>query len=82
MNVRRHTKFVREGAYGAEVDVEIIDGGNSWSPYLSLDDARRLDASVKRCAGQTWRPHQDSPACSVSRPSVDKPVLLVRREKR
>jgi len=25
MNVRRHTKFVREGAYRAEVDVELID---------------------------------------------------------
>src|SRR5712691_4354520 len=44
MNVRRHTKFVREGAYGAEVDVELIDEGNGWSPYLSLDDARKLDA--------------------------------------
>jgi hypothetical protein len=39
----RHTKFVREGAYGAEVDVELIDEGNGWSPYLSLDDARKLD---------------------------------------
>jgi hypothetical protein len=44
MNVRRHIKFVREGAYGAEVDVELIDDGNGWSPYLSLDDARKLDA--------------------------------------
>jgi hypothetical protein len=23
---RRHTKFVREGQYGAEVDIELIDG--------------------------------------------------------
>ena len=44
MNVRRHTKFVREGAYAAEVDVELIEEDNSWSPYLSLDDARKLDA--------------------------------------
>jgi hypothetical protein len=44
MNVRRHTKFVREGVYGTEVDVELIDEGNGWSPYLSLDDARKLDA--------------------------------------
>jgi hypothetical protein len=44
MNVRSHIKFVREGAYGAEVDVELIDDGNGWSPYLSLDDARKLDA--------------------------------------
>ena len=43
MNTRRHTKFVREGPYAAEVDVELIEGGNGWSPYLSLDDARKLD---------------------------------------
>jgi len=38
-----HTKFVREGPYAAEVDVELIEEGNGWSPYLSLDDARKLD---------------------------------------
>ncbi len=44
-SVRRHTKFIHEGAYAAEVDIELIDeeeeGG--WSPYLSMDDARKLD---------------------------------------
>jgi len=44
MNARRHTKFVREGTYAAEVDVELIEEDNGWSPYLSLDDARKLDA--------------------------------------
>jgi hypothetical protein len=44
MNARRHTKFVREGSYAAEVDVELIEEDNGWSPYLSLDDARKLDA--------------------------------------
>jgi hypothetical protein len=44
MNGRRHTKFVREGSFGAEVDVELIEEDNGWSPYLSLDDARKLDA--------------------------------------
>jgi hypothetical protein len=43
MNTRRHTKFVREGAYAAEVEVELIEDGNGWSPYLSLNDARKLD---------------------------------------
>ena len=44
MNRRRHTKLVREGQYAAEVDVELIDSGDDpWSPYLSLDDARKLD---------------------------------------
>jgi hypothetical protein len=40
---RRHTKLVHEGNYVAEVDVELIDAGTGWSPYLSLDDAYKLD---------------------------------------
>ncbi len=44
MNKRRHTKLVREGAYAAEVEVELIDTEDGWSPYLSLDDAYKLDA--------------------------------------
>ena len=43
MNARRHTRFVREGSYGADVEVELIEEANGWSPYLSLDDARKLD---------------------------------------
>ena len=43
MNTRRRTKFVREGPYAAEVDVDLIEEGTGWSPYLSLDDARKLD---------------------------------------
>lgn len=43
MSARRHTKFVREGSYAAEVDIELIEEDNGWSPYLSLDDARKLD---------------------------------------
>ena len=45
MNKRRHTKLVREGPYyAAEVDVELIEAGDGWSPYLSVDDAYKLDA--------------------------------------
>ena len=43
MNARRQTKFVREGSYAAEIDVELIDEGDGWSPYLSVDTARKLD---------------------------------------
>ncbi len=43
MTARRTTKFVHEGYYVAEVDVELIDSDTGWSPYLSLDDAQRLD---------------------------------------
>jgi len=40
---RRYTKLVREGQYVAEVDIELIDTDEGWSPYLSLEDAQKLD---------------------------------------
>jgi hypothetical protein len=43
MNKRRHTKLVREGVYAAEVEVELIEAEGGWAPYLSLDDAHKLD---------------------------------------
>jgi len=43
MRKRRHKKLIHEGQYVAEVDVELIDTDEGWSPYLSLDDAKRLD---------------------------------------
>ncbi len=43
MNKQHRTKIVREGHYVAEVDVEVIDTGDGWSPYLSLEDAYKLD---------------------------------------
>ena len=43
MRKKRHTKFVHEGQYVAEVDVELIETEEGWSPYLSLDDAYKLD---------------------------------------
>ena len=43
MNKRRHQKLVHEGSYVAEVDIELIDTGEGWSPYLSLEDAEKLD---------------------------------------
>jgi hypothetical protein len=43
MTTRHQTKLVHEGQYVAEVDVELILADTGWSPYLSLDDAYRLD---------------------------------------
>jgi hypothetical protein len=43
MTTRRHTKFVHEGEYVAEVEIELIDSDASWSPCISLDDAYKLD---------------------------------------
>lgn len=43
MKRRRKTKYVHEGRYVAEVEVELIEDEDGWSPYLSVDDAYRLD---------------------------------------
>lgn len=41
---RRYKKLVHEGDYAAEVEVELITTDEGWSPYLSLQDAERLDS--------------------------------------
>ncbi|MBM4036047.1 MAG: hypothetical protein FJ291_30305 [Planctomycetes bacterium] len=43
MSIRKHTKLVREGDWLAEVAVDLIESPEPWAPYLSLDDAQRLD---------------------------------------
>ena len=43
MTRRRHTKLVHEGQYAAEVEIELTDSEEGWSPYLSLADAQKLD---------------------------------------
>lgn len=43
MRKKHHTKLVHEGDYVAEIDVELIYTNEGWSPYLSLDDAQKLD---------------------------------------
>jgi hypothetical protein len=43
MSKRPYTKRVYEGQYVAEVDVGLIITGEGWSPYLSLEDAYKLD---------------------------------------
>ena len=43
MSKRKQTKFIHEGNYVAEVDVELMEEPEGWSPYLSLEDAYRLD---------------------------------------
>ncbi len=40
---KKRIKYVHEGEYVAEVDVELIVDDTEWSPYLSLEDAYRLD---------------------------------------
>ena len=43
MNKRKRTKLVHEGRYVAEVDVDLIQDDTAWSPYLSPEDAFKLD---------------------------------------
>jgi len=43
MTTRRKVKYVHEGEYVAEVDVDIITTEDGWSPYLSVQDAYKLD---------------------------------------
>ncbi|MDN5871466.1 MAG: hypothetical protein L0H73_12180 [Nitrococcus sp.] len=40
---RRKTKYVHEGRYVAEVQVDLIEDEGEWSPYLSVEDACKLD---------------------------------------
>jgi hypothetical protein len=41
---KRHSvKYVREGKYVAEVDVEFLEDETEWSPYLSVRDTYKLD---------------------------------------
>ncbi|MBI3042080.1 MAG: hypothetical protein HYY78_04550 [Betaproteobacteria bacterium] len=43
MNRNRRVKLVHEGRYVAEVEVELLEDETGWSPYLSAEDACKLD---------------------------------------
>jgi hypothetical protein len=43
MNIRRQAKLVHEGQFVAQVAVDLIETDFGWSPYLSLEDAYKLD---------------------------------------
>ena len=43
MTGRPARRFVREGAFAAEVNVELMESDGGWTPYLSVDDAYKLD---------------------------------------
>ena len=47
MNSRPGTKFVQEGEYAAAVEVKWIEAENEWAPYLSVEDASKLDQDRK-----------------------------------
>ncbi len=37
-------ELIHEGKYAAEVPIELIYSDESWSPTMSLDDAKKLEA--------------------------------------
>lgn len=43
MRRRKKKKYVHEGRYVAELEVELIEDETGWSPYLSLEEAYKLD---------------------------------------
>ncbi len=43
MMSKRKTKYIHEGRYVAGVEVDVIEDETSWSPYLTVEDAKRLD---------------------------------------
>ena len=51
---RKTTRMVHAGKYVAEVDIELIPDDEAWGPYVSLDDALKLERVQK--ALEFWRP--------------------------
>ena len=43
MSTTQSTRLVRVGELIAEVQVDLLETEGGWSPYLSLEDANRLD---------------------------------------
>ncbi len=43
MRKKRYSKLVQEGGYVAAVELDLIESEEGWSPYVSLDDAYKLD---------------------------------------
>ncbi|MGH9257064.1 MAG: hypothetical protein ACRD3C_21090 [Vicinamibacterales bacterium] len=43
MSGKSTTRLVREGDFVAEVAVTLIEAEGGWTPYLSLEDAYKLD---------------------------------------
>jgi hypothetical protein len=44
MGQRKKLKYVHEGRHVAEVEVFLLEDDTGWSPYISIEDASKLDA--------------------------------------
>ena len=74
MNGRRISKLVHEGTYVAEVDVETIFTEDGWSPYLSVEDAYKLDdvhayvhVAIAQCPRNAGSPIGDRELPAIAR---------------
>ena len=43
MRTRTVKRLIQEGDYLAEVEVDVMYGEDPWSPYLSVENAEKLD---------------------------------------
>lgn len=43
MSAKSSKRLVREGNFVAEVDVTLVEADGGWTPYLSVEDAYKLD---------------------------------------
>ena len=43
MKHRKKIKYIHEGRYVAEVEVDLLEDDTGWSPYLSVEEAHKLD---------------------------------------
>ena len=68
MSTQLRMQFAHEGKYAVAVEVKRIEPDTAWAPYLSLEDAEKLDevrealrkGDLKR-AGQLGRVYQLTP---------------------
>ena len=61
MSDKSTKRLVREGEFVAEVDVTLVEAEGGWTPYVSSEDAYRLDDVVTRSGRATSRGRLDSP---------------------
>ena len=40
---KRQKRLVHQGEFAAEVEVQLIESEDAWAPYLTLEDAAKLD---------------------------------------
>jgi len=45
------TKIVYERSFSAEIPIELIEAEDAWPPYLSVQDATKVDAVRKALRG-------------------------------